>query len=143
MMPTILIFAILSGILLWGLMAWVVLRTVFVKLSGWDRLSARFRVSRPPEDWDWRKQTVKVGSVRYRRTVNLAVRPEGLYLADSGLLWHPPLCVPWVEMTKARRSSVYGRPAVSVSIGTPVIGTLEFYAQLYQEIQARASRASA
>ena len=52
MMPTILIFAILSGILLWGLMAWVVLRTVFVKLSGWDRLSARFRVSRPPEDWD-------------------------------------------------------------------------------------------
>lgn len=112
MSPELLVLAILGGICVWGLLLWMGLRALFAKLSGWNRLAARYRAAGAEPSWQWRGQTVKVGLVRYRRTIRLAAAAEGLHLAETGLLRHPALCIPWCEMTRARPSSFYGRPSV-------------------------------
>lgn len=140
MSPELLVLAILGGICVWGLLLWTGLRALFAKLSGWNRLAARYRAAGAEPSWQWRGQTVKVGLVRYRRTIRLAAAAEGLHLAETGLLRHPALCIPWCEMTRARPSSFYGRPSVEVSVGMPAIGTIEFYAPLFHEIDLAAAR---
>jgi hypothetical protein len=134
--PAFLVSAILAGILLWGLLLWTVLRAVFVKLSGWNELARRYPALEPVRIWHWRGQTVKVGAVRYRRTMRVAALPDALYLAESGLLRHQPLRIPWPELAGAAPSSFYGRPSVAVTVGRPPAGIIEFPVPLYDAICA-------
>jgi hypothetical protein len=138
--PLLLILGILAVISLWGFLLWMLLRTVFTVLSGWNGLAQRYRAGTPPPVWDWYGQTVKVGAVRYRHSMRVAARPDGLYLGGSALLWHTPLRVPWSEMVNARKSSFYGKAAVAVDVGSPRVGTLEFPAELYSAIWKTATR---
>lgn len=133
----ILVVAILAGILVWGLLLWLCVRGVFVVLSGWNELERRYPAPQPPSAWGWRSQTVKVGAVRYRRCMRVAALPDGLYLAEAGLLRHPPLRIPWHEITGAAASSFYGRPSVAVTVGSPPVGRLEFPVELYDAITGR------
>jgi hypothetical protein len=43
-------------------------------------------------------------------------------------------------MVSATPSSFYGRPAVAVQVGTPMLAMLEFPAELYRAIYAAAAR---
>ncbi len=134
----VLVPVILAGIAAWGFLLWLVIRTVFARLSGWDALARRFAAvaGRAPV-WDWRGETVKVGAIRYRRCVRLAVDERGLCLAEAGLLRHARLWIPWEEMGEAEASSFYGKPAMRVTVGRPAVGTLEFPVALYQAVWAR------
>jgi hypothetical protein len=140
MFAFLMVTAILAGILVWGLLIWGFVRLVFVGLSGWNRLARCYPAPATHPGWQWRGQTVKVGQVRYRRCMNLAVLPDGLYLAASGLLRHPPLRIPWSQIVSAAPGSFYGRPAVAVQVGSPPVATLEFPAELYQAIYEAATR---
>lgn len=140
MFALLLTAAIIAGIALWSLLLWALVRFVFAALSGWNQLAQRFPAPALPQAWHWYGETVKVGSVRYRRCMKVAALPDGLYLAASGLLRHPPLRIPWTQMVSAAPSSFYGRPAVAVQVGAPVVATLEFPAELYQAIYTSAPR---
>lgn len=122
---------VLGGILLWGLLLFLGIRLVFDRISGWNQLAARYRAPHPPPQWDWRHQTVKVGAVRYRRTMRLAVRPEGLYLDEAGILRHPVLCIPWSELRNPMETRFYGRQAVRWQAGP---GTVELPVELYNAV---------
>ena len=136
MFAFLLVFGILAGILVFGLCLWMLVRTVFVVLSGWNNLALRYRAPRPPAGWQWFGQTVKVGAVRYRRCMRVAALPDGLYLGEAGLMRHPPLRVPWSEMHSPYNTTVYGRPYVGVCVGNPPAGTLEFPRDLYGAMYA-------
>ncbi len=135
----LLVAGILTVILLWGLLLWWVLRQVFARLSGWNDLARRYPAARTPAAWRWRNQTVKVGLIRYRRAMRVAALPDGLYLAESGLLRHPPLRIPWREIGPGTPATVYGRPFIAVAVGVPPVGTLEFPAELYRALAPPAS----
>lgn len=125
-----------SAVVIGGVGLWWVVRAVFARLSGWNRLALRYPAPGPPPFWQWRGQTVKVGAIRYRRCVQLAAMPDALYLAERGLLRHPLLRIPWSELQQATEGSFYGHPAVRVSIGAPPVGALEFRHELYRSIAA-------
>jgi len=119
---------VLGGILAWGAILYLLLRRVFDKLSGWNGLAALYRAPCPPPVWHWKHQTVKVGAVRYRRSMHVAAPPEGLWLAEAGLLRHPVLFIPWSELRNPAETRFYGRRAVRLEAGP---GTVELPTELY------------
>ena len=132
--------AILVGIALWGLVLFAVVRVVFRRLSRWNSLAGRYRAPSLPGVWQWSRQTIKVGGIRYRHCVRLAAFPDGLYVGGPGWLGHPPLRIPWPDMQHVVSSSFYGRPSVRVTVGSPPAGTLEFPRDVYCTIYERSRR---
>jgi hypothetical protein len=108
---------------------------LFAKLSGLTRLTQQYPVTQPPTGTTLAKQTVKVGSVRYRRCVVVSVGEEGLYLGV-----HPPLLeqgemlIPWGEIKGAQKARLYSQRAVRLSIGEPEFGSVTLYDGLYKLI---------
>jgi hypothetical protein len=106
---------------------------IFAKHSGLTGLARRYPVTRPPAGVTLAKQTVKVGSVRYRSCVAVAVGEGGLYLGV-----HPPLLeqgdmlIPWEEIRGAQKTRLYSRRAVRLSIGEPEFGSVTLYKALYE-----------
>ena len=107
---------------------------IFAKHSGLAGLARRYPVSQPPTGAMLTKQTVKVGSVRYRRCVDVGIGEGGLYLGV-----HPPLLakgdmlIPWEEIKGARKTRLYSRRAVRLSIGEPEFGSVTLYEGLYEQ----------
>jgi hypothetical protein len=108
---------------------------LFAELSGLTKLVQRYPVTQPPTGATFAKQTVKVGSVRYRRCVVVSIGEGGLYLGV-----HPPLLeqgdmfIPWEEIKGAQRARLYSRRAVRLSIGEPEFGSVTLYDGLYKRV---------
>jgi hypothetical protein len=108
---------------------------IFAKLSGLTGLAQRYPVTQPPMGATLAKQTVRVGSVRYRRCVDVSVGEGGLYLGV-----HPPLLaqgdilIPWDEIRGAQKTRLYSRKAVRLSIGEPEFGSVTLYKALYEQV---------
>lgn len=141
MSDTLLVALILSGITLWGALLWALIRAVFFRLSGWNKLAQRYGAARKPDAWNWSRQTVRAGRIRYRRSIRLSVQRDALFIQETGLLRHPLLAIPWAEMHSPSASRVYGRPAMKVCVGRPLVGTLEFPLDLYYDAVARCAAA--
>jgi len=119
-----------------GLVIGRFVETTLGYLSGWTVLGRRFKAASTPARWDWVAQTIKVGTVRYRRCLRLSAEPEGLYICEASLMRAVPLYIPWGEIHQARPALLDGKNAVAVTVGTPPVATLEFPAVLYRSIQA-------
>lgn len=108
---------------------------IFAKHSGLTGLAQRYPVTQPPTGATLAKQTVKVGSVRYRSCVDVSVGEGGLYLGV-----HPPLLeqgdmlIPWDEIKGAQKTRLYSRKAVRLSIGEPEFGSVTLYKALYEQV---------
>jgi len=108
---------------------------VFAKHSGLTSLTQRYPAVQPSTGATLAKQTVKVGSVRYRRCVAVSIGEGGLYLGV-----HPPLLeqgdmlIPWDEIKRAQRARLYSRKAVRLSIGEPEFGSITLYDGLYKRV---------
>jgi hypothetical protein len=108
---------------------------IFAKHSGLTGLARRYPVTQPPAGATLAKQTVRVGSVRYRRCVDVSIGEGGLYLGV-----HPPLLeqgdmlIPWEEIRGAQKTRLYSRRAVWLSIGEPEFGSVTLYKALYERI---------
>jgi hypothetical protein len=90
---------------------------IFAKHSGLTGLARRYPVTQPPAGATLAKQTVRVGSVRYRRCVDVSIG-EG----------------PWEEIRGAQKTRLYSRRAVWLSIGEPEFGSVTLYKALYERI---------
>ena len=79
--------------------------TLLVSLGGWRRLAAHYRTDdeRPPGK---RFSGVSgfVGRANYRNALNVVLAEEGLHLSTISLfkLRHPPLLIPWSDLTEER-----------------------------------------
>jgi hypothetical protein len=78
--------------------------------SGWATLSRQFRLRTKFNDSRWRGQS---GQMRwlcgYRGCLTIGGNSEGLYLATLSFfpLFHPPLFVPWNEVSVAKKKLLF------------------------------------
>jgi hypothetical protein len=104
--------------------------------GGWNRLAEHFPANRQPAGTVFRKQTIQVGSVAYKNCATVALAAEGLYLAVQIPFFYrlTPLLIPWESIQGQREGSLYWKKTVILSIGSPEIGTVTLFRDLYEKI---------
>ena len=87
------------------------------RISGWHRLAQRFRATAEPYGevrrvGPWFLTVYFRGSwIKYRSTVRLRAAHEALYLSMQFPfgIGHPPLCIPWEEISFSETSQLLMR----------------------------------
>ena len=113
---------------------------IFSRVSGWSTLAQRYGAKFEPDGTLYQRQTIKVGSVRWRFAAMVGVSPSGLYLAVTPrfgplrrLIPQPPLLIPWSDIKVVGPGHIYlGWQAVELSVGNPRITSLTVPQRLYQ-----------
>jgi hypothetical protein len=115
----------------------LLLTTLFRGLSGWGRLAELYRTDVPPAEGTFRRQTVRVGPVRFRRSMSVGVSAAGLYLAPSWpfVRQHPPVLIPWEAVSRVDETSFYWRTYKNLHIGEPEITAVAVESSVYAAMQ--------
>lgn len=94
-------------------LALVTVTSFFVALwSGWRLLAERYRCEREFTGERWRFQSGRMrGGCGYNNCLTLGANAEGLYMSVI-LPWHPPLFIPWVEITVREEQQWWGNGTV-------------------------------
>jgi hypothetical protein len=112
----------------------VAMQAAFAWGGGWRRLATRYRAIAPPVGPVLKRQTVRVGAVRYRRLTTVGLYPEGVYLA-VGLPFHPAVWIPWGEWGLLRETRIdLGTPAVELAVGEPALARVTVTRALYEQM---------
>ncbi|HET6841282.1 MAG TPA: hypothetical protein VFK06_06295 [Candidatus Angelobacter sp.] len=80
--------------------------------GGWRLLARRFRTQRSFPTQKWRMQSAEMRFLaNYNNCLTIGANAAGLYLAPMFLfrLWHPPLFIPWSEITFERKQFLFFR----------------------------------
>jgi hypothetical protein len=112
------------------------------QVRGWRRLAAKFRVSGPPAHVEPMRQDADVGSagvLQLRGLYRAAATEDGLYFAAPALLWrtHPPLLVPWDQLTLRDDRTRLGMRVVRLSIGRVHLGFITLRGGVAQDVWHR------
>jgi len=111
-----------------GLAAAIISLLAFV--SGWRTLAARFPA--PPgfnEGRFYTWQSGRLGVVNYNNVLRVGVSPQGLFLACQFPFHflHPPLLIPWAQITNLQQQKVFAWQVILLTIGAPKIATVTLY----------------
>lgn len=98
--------------------------------GGWRALAGRFPA--PPgfvEGKLFTLQSGRVGMVNYNNVLRVRVSAQGLYLACGFpfSFMHPPLLIPWAQITNLEQHKVLAWQVIRLTIGTPKIATITLY----------------
>ncbi len=99
-----------AGIILYFVAIWGLICYAASWISGWHRLAQRFRWEQNFDGQRWRLQS---GSMRlgahYNGVLTMGANRDGIYLAVLFLFrpWHPPLFIPWSEITVSERRNMF------------------------------------
>jgi hypothetical protein len=112
------------------------------QVRGWTRLAAKFRVSGPPAHAQTVRQDADVGSagvLQMRGLYRAAATEDGLYFAAPALLWrsHPPLLVPWAQLTLRDDRARLGMRIVRLSVGRVHLGFVTLRGGVAQDVSHR------
>jgi len=92
------------------LILWLLVSAINSYVGGWTALATQFRLKQP---FAGPRCTWQSGHMRwfagYHNCLTVGGSPEGLYLATMPLLRfrHPPLLIPWAEITVTRRRVLF------------------------------------
>lgn len=117
----------------------------FSRVSGWRRLAERYHYPQGPVGTLHHRQTVKVGSVRWRWAMTVGLSDYGLYLCPSPLIGplrrlvgHPPVLIPWSDIQYAGPGTIYFFwralglcPCTELAVGNPRIASITVTDRLY------------
>ena len=109
----------LSTVLLIAILTWMVVGFVSRHLTGWASLAQRYRCD---ERFSGDRLRFRSAAMRYwshyGNCLTMGVNPEGFFLSVSipFLLGHPPLFIPWNEIT-VRRTRVLWAKCVQFHLG--------------------------
>ena len=113
------------------------------QLSGWAALSRRFRATSSPlpEAWSFQSARMRWGT-HYGSCLTVGVDSAGLYLATFFLLrlGHPPLLVPWPEVSVRRRWKFLFLRYVELRLGREEQISLQISGRLADRIQTAAGQ---
>lgn len=139
--PSFLFYIFLAGLtLIFLVLALVfllpkILKNLGGRGRGWTTLAEHFpAASQPPEEL-FKRQTIEVGRVVYKRCVTVGITPQGLYL-DVNLPFSSrlkPLLIPWGMIKEVREGALYWEKTRILSIGEPEIGTISFFSVLFEK----------
>lgn len=105
---------------------------LFLVLSGWNRLVVCYGCIAPDDTWNFSRESIKVGPVRFRRVARARLKPEGLFLAVGGIIRLKPICIPWTDLGDIHPDQFYQRPCMHLTVGKPPITELLLSNDLYR-----------
>ena len=112
-----------------------ILKNINGRGGGWKTLTEHFPASvQPPGDL-FKKQTIEVGRVAYKRCATVGVSPQGLYI-EANLPFSSrlkPLLIPWEMVKGVREGSLFWEKTRILSIGQPEIGTISLFSALFEK----------
>jgi len=89
-------------------------------LTGWAVLARRFRSTMPftGQTWNWQSARMR-WTTHYGGCLTVGADPSGLYLSVMVpfRVGHPPLFLPWPEISVQRRWKVLGLRSVELRLG--------------------------
>ncbi len=91
---------------------WFLVAAVISYLGGWTALAKRFRLNAPFVGECFKRQSGQMRwFTRYNNVLTVGCNTEGLYLAMMWLFGfrHPPLLIPWDEITVSQRQILFWR----------------------------------
>jgi len=99
---------------------------VLIAQFGWGRLAARYRTEAEAGGRRLRFASGRVGFASYRSTLHVGIEPDGLHLSVPLLFrpGHPPLFIPWGEVTDVTTRRLFGFATVALRVGTPHAATV-------------------
>jgi hypothetical protein len=126
---------IILGVILAFLLS-KILKNLRGRGAGWTNLMERLPTSGPIGNL-FKKQTVQVGKVVYKRCTTVGISPQGLYLEVSIPFSSrlKPLFIPWEMVKGVKEGSLYWEKTRILSIGEPEIGTIAVFADLFERIR--------
>jgi hypothetical protein len=89
---------------------WLLVSAVISYVGGWTTLAKRFRLRAAFVGERWKVQSGRMRWIAgYRNCLTVGCSPEGLYLATMlpFQFRHPPLLIPWDEITVSRRQLAF------------------------------------
>lgn len=112
--PSIIIFLIFFAAV------WCVTALLTGKMSGWAILGRRFITTFPfpGQVWRWKSARMRWGA-NYNNSLTIGADPTGLYLSMLFFfrIGHPPLFVPWPEISFRSRRTILFFKFVELSLG--------------------------
>ncbi len=134
-MSIVLFVAFVLGVIaVFGGGLFFVIVTLLMRASGWNRLTEHFSYSGPPPSSCRKRQTVRIGSTRFRNSMTLGPTPQGLYLHTR--FSRQDLLIPWAAFTTVTQGTVYWRSANIIHIGNPEIGSITLFDEQYRWVQS-------
>jgi hypothetical protein len=91
---------------------WLLVSAVISFIGGWTKLAGAFRLVKPFVGQQWKGQSGQMRWIAgYGNCLTVGCNTEGLYLATMPLFRfrHPPLLVPWSEISISQRKILFFR----------------------------------
>lgn len=99
---------------------WCVTSLLTGKLSGWATLGRRFgsTLPFPNQSWSWKSARMRWGA-NYNNCLTIGVDTAGLYLSPLFFfrIGHPPLFIPWTEISLRGRRKILFIEFVELKLG--------------------------
>ncbi len=112
------------------------LQKSFARASGLGDLVARYPALYQPEGLARRRQSVRLGPVRYRNVASLVIAPAGLYLLVRPFFTnYQAAFIPWSEFKQVKETRLWWQRAMEMSIGDPPVATLAVLMDLYEPMR--------
>ena len=109
---------------------------IFARIGGLNRLAEAYPATGQPGEPELTKQTLQIGTVRFRKCVTVRIGPQGFYLLVRPILSnYTAVLVPWDEVKGTREARIYWKRAIRMSIGSPPAGTITVLAGFYKRMQ--------
>jgi hypothetical protein len=88
---------------------WVFVTFLISRLGGWSRLTPHYQAHFPFSGKRWSMRSGRMGWANYNGCLTVGGNFEGMYLAVFPLfrVGHPPLLIPWDEITTSTSKSFW------------------------------------
>jgi hypothetical protein len=119
-----------------------VLSRPFERAGRYDFLAERYGTEQPlPGPVHRRESVMFARTVAYKFCVDVAASSEGVFVQPRPLALGdlPALRIPWAEIVRVERTSLYWRPAVRLVVGEPEVGRLTMREGLWNELRRSSS----
>lgn len=129
------LLVVLAFPVMWGGTCWIIGR------MGWGRLAARYRTEAAGTGRAFRFVSGSIGLANYNGALTVHVEAGGLRLAVLPLSrpGHPPLLIPWGEITEIRPRKVLWQTLFALDVGTPHVATVTLPERVVAAIREAAS----
>ena len=105
---------------------WVVVGFALSRIGKWHSLARRFRAAEKPNGKAFAFKSGQIGVVSYGNCLNVTLAKEGLHLSVffPFRIGHPPLLLPWTEVSRVEKKKTLWWEYVVVTIGDPEVGMI-------------------
>jgi hypothetical protein len=133
----VLFLTITIGVLVIVVLSYWTMSTLIYRASGWSRLAQAYGVTSMPYPIRlYRRGNIRVGKVRWRRSVTIAITTEGLYLGLRAFARsYPPVLIPWPAIVEVTDTKLYWVAAKELHFAAPQSPPVTIQMEVFQETQ--------